>query len=119
MRISIMAFSLAVLWASIAPSVASADTWFECNATQVTEASNRVVARCSNTLITGGSNVIFFAIDKTDAARASRFIGMANAAVLSKQPFLVYAPTFSTTNTAGCQASDCRTPTSFGVRNTN
>jgi hypothetical protein len=101
------------------PSVARADAWFECQAIGVYENNNRVSVLCSNTLIANGDDVVYFAISNSDAAKAARFVSMAATAVASGQIFSVYAPTLSTTNISGCQASNCRTPTSWGLKNEN
>ena len=108
---------LATAFIAFAPSEARADGWYECQADQVLEQSNRVRVRCKNVLSINGNNVTFFAIDKTDATKASRFVSMASASVLSGQLFIVFAPDSSATNVSGCDAGNCRTPTTFGLRN--
>jgi hypothetical protein len=101
------------------PTTARADAWFHCQAISVYEHNNRVAVLCSNTLIANGDDVVWFAISNTDDPVASRFISMAATAVVSGQILSVYAPTLSTTNTAGCAASNCRTPTAWGLKNEN
>lgn len=114
-RITTLLTAFAVAAATWSPGIARADAWYECQADQVLEQSNRVSVRCKSSFSINGNSVSFFAIDKTDVARASRFISMGTSAVLAAQVFLVYAPDSTATNTSGC-ASDCRTPSSFGLR---
>jgi hypothetical protein len=109
----------AAAFLALAPAVARADTWFECTPIQVTEASNRVDVLCSNSLPLSADTIIYVAIAKTDVAKASRFVSMATAAVLSGQIFRALVPTSSATNTAGCDPNNCRTPSTFGLRNGN
>jgi hypothetical protein len=98
------------------PVEARADGTFDCLPTAVAEYSNRVHVRCSNTWAAGGDTIEFIAIDKTDDAETARFVAMGNAALLGKKKFSVYLLTSSTSNVSGCLSTNCRTPTSFGVK---
>lgn len=98
------------------PATARADTWWSCQAIEVMEFSNRIHVRCSNTITLNGNVVRWLAIPKTDQNRASRFMSAGTAAILSGKYFRVVVPESSATNTSGCLASDCRTPSAFGVR---
>jgi hypothetical protein len=108
---------LSAFIASIAlPATAKADTWFSCQAIEVMEFSNRIHVRCSNTITVDGDVVRWLAISKTDQDRASRFFSAGTSAILSGKFFRVVIPESSSTNVSGCLASDCRTPSAFGVR---
>ena len=98
------------------PLEARADGTFECLPTSVAEFSNRVHVRCSNTFAAGADVVEYIAIDKTDDAKTTRFVSMGNAALLGKKKFSVYLLTSSASNVSGCLSTNCRTPTSFSVK---
>ncbi len=99
------------------PSLALANTWFNCEPTEVLEVGSRVHVRCSNSVLLGSSTVRYAAVSTSNASAAARFIALANAALLSNKLFRMYLPTSTATNVSGCLVSDCRTPTAFGVRN--
>lgn len=98
------------------PATALAD-WFNCEPTEVIEWSTRIHVRCSNAHAIGSSSIRWVAIDKTDVDKAARFISLANAALLSDRIFLVQVSASSGSNVSGCLATDCRTPSAFGVKN--
>lgn len=99
---------------SVSPTAARAD-WFSCTPTEVIELGNRIHVRCANTVTFGSDVIRFIAISKSNASQAERFISFANAAYLSGKSFRVDIPRSGSGNTSGCLASDCRTPTAFGV----
>jgi hypothetical protein len=112
------ALAVLTMLAAFLPAVpASADGYFECIPDELTEFSDRIHVRCTNGYVTtGGQTIRYLAISKTDTARAQRFITLANSAMLSGQFFLVLVTDSASGNVAGCGSSDCRSPTSFGVR---
>ncbi len=116
---ALMSFCAAAVFLALVPAVARADTWFECQASEVTEATNRVSVRCSNTLPLGVDTISYVSLATTDIAKASRFVSLASAAVLSGHVFRALVPTSSATNTAGCLSTNCRTPSTFGLANGN
>lgn len=107
---------LGIFFASLAPQVARADVYFNCTPDSVMEFGTRVHVHCLPGIIVGADTISFFAINTTDAEEARRFITLATSALLSKKFFRVLVPTSSATNVAGCLATDCRTPTVFGVK---
>lgn len=95
--------------------VALADTW-DCSPAEVFEfPGQRIHVGCSNSM-PGNPNVKFVAVPVTDAASASRFVSLANAAFLAGKTFRVLVNATSSTATAGCGTSDCRIATGFGIR---
>lgn len=110
-----VAFGIMIGTLSAAPSIASADTFFACTVVNVFEYSNRVHARCSNSITLNGNTVRYIAISNSDGNKAARFTAQATSAFLSGKKFIADLPTASTTNTSGCASSDCRTPSSFGI----
>jgi hypothetical protein len=69
--ITMLAFLAIALFGA---GTARADTSFSCTVTRVLD---RVDVACSNTITINGDLVQFFAIAKTDAARASRWMSTA------------------------------------------
>lgn len=109
----IAAMGLAALLVS--PLEARADGYFSCTPDNVIEFAGRVHVHCTNTWAAGADTISYIAIDKTDTAKLARFVSFAQGAVLAKKTFYVYLLTSSATNVSGCQTSNCRTPTVFGL----
>lgn len=108
--------TLALMGLLAMPSMASA-AWFACQPDLVTESSNRISVHCTNSISLNGNTVTFVAISSTDTAKAARFLSVATSAFLSGKKLSVNIPSSSSTNVSGCAASDCRTPTDFGLSN--
>lgn len=109
-----------ILLVSILLPVSANAYWFSCQAEEVMEFNNRIHVRCSNPLSMSYlgvvSNVRWIAIGKDDTAQANRFTSLATTAVISGYTFIVSIRANSNYNTPGCNASDCRTPTAFGLQ---
>lgn len=110
---------LAALALAALPSMALADTWFECRAISIVESNNRVAVQCSNTVDANGDDVFYVAISNADAPKTARFVSMASTAVVSGQIFYALIPDSAATNTNGCLSTNCRTPWSWGLKNEN
>jgi hypothetical protein len=103
----------AVVIGTVMPASAHAAI-FDCSPVEVGEfAGSRIHVECANP---NSGGIRFIAINSTSSA-AQRFVSMATSALLAGKIFRVDIPSTSTTNVSGCGASDCRTPTFFGVRN--
>lgn len=115
MNKTLLTVTLIIAGLTALPSIASAG-WFSCTPNEVLEVDNRIHVRCSNSVVLDGNTIRYIAIAKTDESKAARFISLGTSALLSGKIFQVYIPTASSTNVSGCAATDCRTPTSFGVK---
>lgn len=81
----------------------------------VSDHGGRVAVRCTEPVtLSNDAQVRWVAISDNDAAKAARFVSLALAAKLSGGRFLFNVPIDATTNTPGCLAKNCRTPTHFG-----
>ena len=103
--------SLAV---TLAPTTASANET-TCEIQDITEVlgtNPRIAVFCRNAQSVSG--VRYIAIPSS-ASYAARFLSQAQAAMLSGKNFFADIPVSSATNVPGCLASDCRTPTWFGI----
>ena len=111
--ITMLAFLAIALFGA---GTARADTSFSCTVTRVLEWADRVDVACSNTITINGDLVQFFAIAKTDAARASRWMSTAVSALLAGKPFVVLFGDTPAGNIPNCPSNNCRTPYAFGVQ---
>lgn len=116
-----LVMSVFVVLATLASSPAASEG-FRCEPTEVREAGNRIHVRCAEPaeIRVRGSRVdiLFFAIDKSDAERATRYASMATTAMTCGLAFWVdFDPAAAVpTNVANCQPHDCRTPGAFAIR---
>jgi hypothetical protein len=105
---------------AVLPGKAFAVGW-SCNIYNVSEilgTNARIGVLCLNPMAVnngGTTQTIQFLSFATTHASANRFINMANAAMLAGKALVVDIPTASTGNNAGCDAANCRTPTTFGI----
>jgi hypothetical protein len=114
---------------AMAPDSASAVAW-SCNVFSVLEfppsstaaANPRVGVLCSNPIVVnnGGTNeTIFWLGVASSNAAATRFMTLANAALLSGKPLVVDIPAthngVNYANPPGCARADCRMPTLYSI----
>ncbi len=110
------AFVATVITSTLAMSSVAQAAWFSCEPREVLELSNRAHVECRNSFNANGSNIRYIAINKNSSSTLDRFVKLATAALLSNKYFRVSISTSSSSNVSGCVSSNCRTPTSFGVR---
>ncbi len=89
---------------------------FYCEPTEILELSHRIQVRCKNPWL---FEVSYAAIDKSDPEAARRFVAFSQGALLSKKVLVLILPFNGSTNVSGCSASNCRTPTAFGLADNN
>lgn len=129
-RLHTLLVTLTITGASaVAPLTASADFW-SCNVFSVVEftpsataaANPRVGVLCSNPITVNNAGtqetISWLAIASSNAA-STRFMTLANAALLSGKPLTVDIPAVHNgtnwANPPGCVRANCRMPTFYGI----
>jgi len=97
------------------PIVAQSAGWFSCEVEEIMEFQTRVHVKCTNSINILGNNISFLAIDKSDPDELERFVSYATTALALSYYFRVWVPNAASAM-GNCQSTNCRTPTSFGVR---
>ena len=103
-----------VVCLALAGEVRAGDVWADCTPNSVATFPDRVHVRCTPTI---GGGVIYFAVNASETAFASRFISMATAGIVSGRTLSVsFDPIDKSGATFGCGFSDCRRAKGLVIR---